>query len=78
MGRILFFLLLGVAAYVAFRVWRTGPRRDTAAGNPAKDASESMVRCAHCNLNLPRSEALAESGRWYCSEAHRQLGRDGA
>lgn len=78
MGRILFFLLIGVAAYVAFRVWRTGQRRDAGSGRNPGDASEPMVRCAHCSLNLPRSEAIAASGHWYCSEAHRQLGRDGA
>jgi uncharacterized protein len=74
MGRILFFVLLGVGLYVAFRIWRSGKVRDAAATGPRPaDAIESMVRCAHCGLNVPQSEALEAGGRWFCSEAHRRL-----
>jgi uncharacterized protein len=77
MGRILFFVLLGVAAYLAYRVWSAGQRRnaDSAARGPGA-TSEAMVRCSHCGLNVPRSEALADGGRWYCSDAHRRLDHD--
>lgn len=79
MGRILFFVLIGVAAYVAFRIWRAGQRGSagSAGSSAAGEGSEAMVRCAHCGLNLPRSEAVPEAGLWYCSEAHQRLGRDG-
>jgi uncharacterized protein len=73
MGRILFFVLLGVALYVGFRIWRIGKRRDEAAAAKPGQTSEPMIRCAHCGLNVPRSEAVADAGRWYCSEAHRRL-----
>lgn len=36
--------------------------------------SEAMVRCAHCNVYLPRSEALLSQGETWCGEAHAQLG----
>ena len=75
MGRILFFVVLGVGIYVAFRIWRAGQQRDAAnrsTGFPAA-GGEAMVRCDHCGLNVPRSEALAEGDRWYCSEDHRRL-----
>ena len=77
MGRILFFVLLGVGLYVAFRIWR-GSQRPGAAAPPADApaAGEAMVRCDQCGLNVPKSEALAEGGRWYCSEGHRRLERD--
>jgi len=77
MGRILFFLLLGVALYVGFRIWRSGQKRnaDSARASPG-GASEPMTRCAHCGLNVPRSEAIGDAGRWYCSESHRRLGHD--
>jgi uncharacterized protein len=78
MGRILFFLLLAIALYVGYRLWRAGPKR--AAGqrtSEAGDAAEPMVRCDHCGLNLPQSEAVGEAGRWFCSDAHRALGRNG-
>lgn len=36
---------------------------------------ESMVRCSHCGLHLPRSEAvLDEQGRVFCSVPHRIAG----
>jgi uncharacterized protein len=30
-----------------------------------------MVRCTHCGLHVPASEAIAAGDRWYCCEAHR-------
>ncbi len=38
------------------------------------DERSPSVRCAHCGLNLPRSEALFKDGRPYCSAEHRELG----
>ncbi len=78
MGRILFFVLLGIAAYVAYRWWRVAQRieqRRTA--EAAKARSEAMVRCDVCGLNLPQSDALAAGERWYCSEEHRRRASGG-
>jgi len=77
MGRIVFFVLLAIGLYVAYRIWRSGQRRSpgTRPAEPAA-AGETMVCCDHCGLNLPQSEALADGGRWYCSQAHQRLGRD--
>ena len=36
--------------------------------------SEPMVRCAHCGIHLPRSEALLQGGRTWCSSEHASLG----
>lgn len=77
MGRILFFVVLGVGLYVAFRIWRTGQQRGAAGrAPPSPTAGEAMVRCDHCGLNVPKSEAVAEGNRWYCSEDHRRLERN--
>jgi uncharacterized protein len=35
---------------------------------------EPMIACAHCGVNVPRSEALEGSGRFFCSEEHRRAG----
>lgn len=70
MARILFFLLLGVAAYVAYRWWRlklAAPQRRE------RVTSEPMVRCEHCGINLPESEAVAAGSRRFCSTEHRRL-----
>jgi hypothetical protein len=74
MGRIGFFVLLAVALYVAYRLWVAGRRRRGGRGAAAPPArGETMVRCDHCGLNVPQSEALGQGGKWYCSDAHRLL-----
>lgn len=74
MSRIFFFLLLALAAYVAWQWWRrsqaagrTPPRRQV-------EAPQAMVRCAHCGLHLPQPDALPAGDRYFCSEEHRALG----
>lgn len=44
------------------------------APDPTLGAVEPMVRCAHCGIHLPRSEALMKNGQTWCSDAHAQLG----
>lgn len=34
----------------------------------------SMVRCAHCGVHLPQSEAYFDGRHTYCSEGHMKLG----
>jgi len=42
---------------------------------PTTPTQEAMVRCAHCGLHLPESDALSDgAGRVFCSPAHRQAG----
>jgi uncharacterized protein len=33
-----------------------------------------MVRCAHCGIHLPRSEAVLLNGHTWCSTEHSKLG----
>ncbi len=43
-------------------------------GTPQPGAPEAMVRCAHCGIHLPRSEALLQGGHTWCSPEHARLG----
>ncbi|MFM7011517.1 MAG: PP0621 family protein [Betaproteobacteria bacterium] len=36
--------------------------------------AEAMVRCAHCGVHLPESEAINKAGVSFCSQAHASLG----
>lgn len=77
MGRILFWFLLGLVAYVAWRGWSAKQRLQQKQGEEKgarRIGAEPMVPCDVCGLNVPRSEALAGSGRWYCSDDHRKRG----
>jgi uncharacterized protein len=76
MGRILFWLLIAVAAYLGYRWWRI---KHSALSRDERERPqvETMVRCEVCGLNLPQSEAIGADGRWYCGEEHRRIaGRD--
>lgn len=35
-----------------------------------QDASEDMVRCAHCGVHLPESESIANEDDFFCSNEH--------
>jgi hypothetical protein len=75
--------LLLIALAVAFLVWLV--KRALASSAPSGEAAPpsatpqgELVGCAHCGVNLPRSEARSAGGRHYCSEEHWRLGpRDG-
>ena len=67
MARLLLWILLAAFAYLVVRSWsRAGARRMGADDKP----SEAIVACAICGLNVPRSEAHARDGKWYCSREH--------
>jgi uncharacterized protein len=84
MSRLLFWILLGWGAAIAYRVAsrrrrpigeRAPPGADAGgSGGSSSGEGEAMVGCAQCGLNVPRSEALAAGARWYCSEQHLRLG----
>jgi uncharacterized protein len=73
MGRILFFVVLALAIYVA---WRWLQRRDDAQRRSGSAAAhrplQAMVSCATCGLHLPRDEALLLGDRYFCCEDHRR------
>lgn len=86
MSRLLWWLILGLGAWWLIKRLRVD-RADGGAGDAAPQAgapspAESaqcdplvMVRCAHCGVHLPQSEALLdEAQRSYCSAAHRGAG----
>jgi len=73
-----FFVILGVVL-LAVWLWRSGRRDHRGPDRPAPPASppppgdpQEMVRCAHCGVHLPRSDAVIGRIGYYCSPEHRQ------
>ena len=67
MARVLFLLFLAALIWLLFR----GFFRRQAKGEAATARStvtEDMVSCARCGVNLPRSEALMDAGRYVCRD----------
>ena len=76
--------LILIAVAVAIVVWLVrralaAPRGEQKPEEPAGGEQKGdLVSCAHCGVNLPKSEARSAGGRHYCSEEHWRLGpRDG-
>lgn len=82
MGKTLFWIAVFFAVLIASRFlahqaakkrFRDEKAKQAPRNNPLP-SSEQMVRCAHCNIFLPRSEALLSDNETWCSEAHAKLG----
>lgn len=72
MGKVLLLFLLGVVAWWMWRKLQAPSRRSNP---PASRPVESMVSCARCGVNQPRSEcveSVASPGVFFCSEIHRR------
>ena len=67
MARILLLLAIGFVIWLLFRgFFRSQVKRETPPATTAK--GEDMVSCARCGVNLPRSEAREEGGRFLCRD----------
>jgi len=69
-------LLILAIVVLAVWLWRSGRRDTSGTDRPAPPAAppgpQEMVRCAHCGVHLPRSDAVAGRLGLYCSAEHRQ------
>ena len=62
---LLILVIIGLVAGATRRLSRPGRR-------PRVGAPEKLVKCEHCGVYVTEASAVAESGRFYCSEQHRQ------
>ena len=65
------YLLVLIVVAVGAAWWRSqqAPAARSKSVPPRRAAPENMVACAHCGVHLPRSEALVQDGKFYCSAA---------
>lgn len=73
MGKILLLIIIGVVVYAIFRNFKRSLNQPDAATR--ESSAEDMVKCAHCHVNLPRSEAIQAGDAFYCTPEHQKLGR---
>ena len=67
-----YFILLVVIAGVIW--WLRTKRNDTDKTQDPSNQSpnpQTMVRCAHCDVHLPQTDAVEGSLGVYCSASHR-------
>ena len=81
------YLLVLIVLVVAYNIWRKQQRLDGAAEEQQKQRTaanranprtplipQEMVPCARCGLILPKSEALQQGDKNYCSADHQRQG----
>lgn len=73
MFKILLLIAIGFVVLGVIRAYQRSLNKPTAP--PRGPVVEDMVKCAHCGVNLPRSEAIYSGGDFFCTPEHRQLGR---
>ena len=84
MGKLLSWVILILVGLIVVRILARQSAQSNAPARQPKQAprrrappvqhTESMVRCAHCGIHLPRSEAVMIRGETWCSEDHARLG----
>ncbi|WP_158215249.1 PP0621 family protein [Candidimonas nitroreducens] len=81
MGKVLIWVLLILGGMLLARIMsqnnarqQSRPRQAPPRPMPPVQAPETMVRCAHCGIHLPRSEAVLVQGKTWCSTEHAKLG----
>lgn len=68
------YLLLLALCGVIWWVWKKRGQTHVEENRVRRDRQpEKMLICAHCGVHFPESDACGESGRFYCSEEHRQM-----
>lgn len=74
MGKLLVLIGLGLVIYLLLKNYQRSLNRPDPAP-PSARGPEDMVKCAHCGVNLPRSEAIFSRGEFFCTPEHQRLGR---
>lgn len=73
MIKILLLIVIGFAVWAVIRAYQRSLNKPQA---PVREkVAEDMVKCAHCGVNMPRSEAIYSGGAFFCTLEHKQLGK---
>jgi hypothetical protein len=75
--KLLLFIAVALGIFVAFGYVRRNARLRREQAERAATPAEGMVSCSLCGLNVPRSEAVQQAGRYFCCDDHRQRNASG-
>lgn len=68
------FIVLALVIWLIYRMVRRMLAKPGSAKPASPQSGTNMVRCAHCGIHIPETEALFRDGHPYCSETHREAG----
>ena len=66
MGKIVFLLIIAVVLWMLFKGFFKAQVRGGPEPPARSPRGEDMVACARCGVNLPRSEAREDGGKFFC------------
>lgn len=72
MLKILLLIAIGFIVFAIFKAYQRSLQKTPPSAR--ESAVEDMVKCAHCGVNLPRSEAILSGGDFFCTPEHKRLG----
>jgi len=69
-------IIIALAVWLVVTLYRRFFKQPAPPKTSQTGATKNMVRCTHCGLHLPETEAIAAEGRFFCSPEHRRLHED--
>ena len=70
-------IVIGLLVWVFFLIYKQVKRRrlrNKENGGSPREQPAKIVRCAHCGLHVPASEAIYRDKQAYCCPEHRNAG----
>lgn len=67
MSRLIFIIVIVALVYWLFKSYARKLNKQDQEQPPK---TQDMVSCAHCGINLPKSESVSVDGKYYCCTAH--------
>jgi hypothetical protein len=71
--RLILFIVIFYVAWSIFRGYRISDRRSTRKRSAAERDGEDMVQDPQCLSYVPKSDAIQQAGKYFCSEACARL-----
>ena len=62
-------LLIALVVWLLLRMLKNWANQQVAP-KKAKPQIETVVRCQHCGLHIPKQEAIQSDNKYYCSQEH--------
>ena len=71
-------LIIALVIWLVLRMIKNWANRNQIGPKGNKASIETVVRCHHCGLHIPKHEAVKTDNKYYCSQEHLKLHREGS
>lgn len=66
-------LIIALVVWLLLRMIKNWANRNPSGQKGNKAQIETVVRCQHCGLHIPKHEAVETDNQYYCSQEHLRL-----